>query len=92
MKECGAAVDASVSARVAGQLSGNPTAIRMLCALATRQYLDPLTALESIVDPKAPFTSLLGRAVSDLGDAPKSVLARMSLGRRSWGRWRSRRF
>jgi tetratricopeptide (TPR) repeat protein len=74
-----------VSDRVAGQLSGNPTAIRMLCALATREYLDPLTALESMVDPKAPFTSLLGRAVSDLGDAPKSVLARMSLLRRPIG-------
>ena len=85
MKECGVAVDVSVSDRVAGQLSGNPTAIRMLCALATRQYLDPLTALESIVDPKAPFTSLLGRAVADLGDAPKSVLARMSLLRRPIG-------
>jgi tetratricopeptide (TPR) repeat protein len=85
MRECGAAVDASVSDRIAGQLSGNPTAIRMLCALATRQYLDPLAALEEIVDPKAPFTSLLGRAASDLSDASKSALTCMSLLRRPIG-------
>lgn len=80
MEECGVPVgDGSICERVAQRLSGNPTAIRMLCSLVTRQHLDPMDVLEQPSAGGRPFGTLLQRALSDLGAPLETALARLSV-------------